>query len=117
MHGSGRLLLGATGLADAAPRPRLRALAARAEAVVAAPLPLERRHGEAGRLPGLGLQQALPRALRPAHLPRGRGPRLRDDALRQPDRQLRPAGLRRHAQRELRAWLAARELLRRERTA
>src|SRR5205823_13601504 len=82
LQGPGRLVLGAADLADGAAGPRLRALAQEAAGLVAPPRAPVGAAGAARRLPGLGLQRPVPAPVRAVHVPRGRGARLRDDALR-----------------------------------
>src|ERR671933_782049 len=113
LQGDGRLVLGAPELADAAPRSRLRPLASGAARLGAARLALDRAARAARGAHRLGLRWPLPRPLRPADLPRQARLRLPHDAVRGPARRLRAPALPRHVQLEVRAGLAARELLRR----
>src|SRR5207253_1349271 len=73
LQGARRLVLGAPELADAAPRPGLCALAARAAGLGAARLALDGTAGAARGAHRLDLRRPVPQPLRPPDLPRQAG--------------------------------------------
>jgi hypothetical protein len=109
LHGTGRLELGAAGLATDAPELRGRGQCD-ADRVGAPPLTLDRRAAGADDQHRLGLAPVGP-PVRHVHLQGAAGLRLQGDAGRQPARHLRPEHLRRHVRLGLRRRLEAREQL------
>ncbi len=112
VQGARRVVLGGAELAAAAPQSRFHAVDVAARAALARGLALDRPGRAARDGHELGVRRPLREPLRPVHVPRAAGLRVRHDAVRRADRSLRPAHLPRHVQLDVRLGLEARELVR-----